>query len=876
MQGYIDDQQGESFFFNLNYLRMMKWFLCVIVFGLFLPFYASAQFSDDFSDGNLDAWDGDTNHFIINSSEQLQLNAPSGSTLSWIHTLIPFTDSMSWDLYFHLAFAPSTSNQLRIYLGLNGPDYSVASGYYLEIGASGDQDAIELKYLDAGTSQTIASSPGGSVAFEPVMLKIRVIKNANGLWQCFNTSEAIPELLFSTMHDLQPLSSLNTFGIYCKYTDTRRDKFFFDDINIQPLLADTSPPVWLSVSVINDHSLTLIFNEAVNPLSASQFSNYILTPGNVSPDEIIVNGNELVLSWAQSFVSQQEYTLSVSNIRDLAGNTMDTEARSFFYLQIDTAEMFDMLVTEIMADPTPVIGLPDAEYLEIFNPSTKIFDLSDHKIKIGTSERILPDSILLPGQYVIVTDDSNVNALSGFGRIIVIENMPALTNSGTSVTLLNNNNDIIHELNYTDEWYQDPSKSDGGWSLEMINPLHICTEEENWAAADNLQGGTPGSENSQWNIVPDASGPKLISVFTSSDNIVELRFDEKLDLLYMQNENIYDFNPSLDILSVDIINANSVSLQLSIPLEEGVIYYLYPFEASDCLGNIQLTEDTIVFGLVSDAQEGDVLINEILFNPASGGSRYIEIINASEKFISLSDLAVGRITSAQTEIFGLDIQEILAPGLIAVITPDPADILARYHVPQPSLLFESDLPAWDEKSDHAAIISAGVMIDSFTYSSSWHHPVIADQNGVSLERLSIFSETSNPSNWHSASSLSGFGTPTGPNSQMIPIIDQEPPYTITNRNFSPNDDGFNDFLLIRFEHGNGNDVGSIWVYDLEGREIHQVLTNESLGNSSIIQWDGRNTAGEIADMGIYLIYMQLWDADGNVKEYQESCALVKR
>jgi hypothetical protein len=271
-----------------------------------------------------------------------------------------------------------------------------------------------------------------------------------------------------------------------------------------------------------------------------------------------------------------------------------------------------------------------------------------------------------------------------------------------------------------------------------------------------------------------------------------------------------------------------------------------------------------------------VLINEILFNPATGGSRYIELINVSEKFISLNDLAIGRIKSGETEIFAIGRDEIMAPGSVVAITTDRSDILARYQVPNPSLLFESDLPAWDDKTDHAAIISKGVIIDSFTYSSSWHHPVISDQNGVSLERLSTTSETSNASNWHSASSLSGYGTPTGPNSQKIDIVNQERPYSITNRNFSPNDDGFKDFLFIQFEHGNENDVGSVWVFDLEGREIHQVLTNETLGNSAIIQWDGRNSTGELADMGIYLLYIQLWDTNGNVKEYQESCALVKR
>jgi hypothetical protein len=84
------------------------------------------QFTEDFSDGDLQGWEGDVDHFIVNSSFRLQLMAPEGSTNSWIHTPVVFSDSMSWDLHFALDFAPSTSNQLRIYLGLTSSDLATA------------------------------------------------------------------------------------------------------------------------------------------------------------------------------------------------------------------------------------------------------------------------------------------------------------------------------------------------------------------------------------------------------------------------------------------------------------------------------------------------------------------------------------------------------------------------------------------------------------------------------------------------------------------------------------------------------------------------------------------------------------------------------
>src|SRR5688500_17866975 len=199
----------------------MKCFFLLIVFGV-LPFATYAQFTDDFSDGDLNAWQGDTGHFIINPAEELQLNAPAGSTSSWIYTTTIFADSMTWEMSIRLDFAPSTSNQLRVYLALSSPDFSSASGYLLEIGASGDTAALLLKYLSSGVSQDIGSSVPGFVANEPVELKLRVNKHNNGVWEVFDISESIPVLLFTAMHDLIPLSVMNTFGFSLKYTDTRR------------------------------------------------------------------------------------------------------------------------------------------------------------------------------------------------------------------------------------------------------------------------------------------------------------------------------------------------------------------------------------------------------------------------------------------------------------------------------------------------------------------------------------------------------------------------------------------------------------------------------------------------------------------------------
>src|SRR5687767_6710343 len=321
------------------YLRKMKWFFPLFVVLQLGQQGVVAQLEDHFSDGNLIGWKGDTSHFILNSQEQLQLNAPTGSSESWIHTDIIMTDSMVWEMYVKLEFAPSTSNQLRIYLGITSSDVATATGYYLEIGASGVLDAIEFKYLDNGISQPIQSSIPGLVANDPVEIRLRVIKKNDGLWQFFEISETIPELLFTADHDITPLSTLNTFGIYTKYTSTRADKFFFDDIIIKPVEEDITAPQWLDLTVTDNNTVTLLFDELLDPAVAAMPQHYRLSPGDLAPDDIMVAGNEVILSWITPFISQDYYMLTVSGLTDLAGNIISGGSFAFSYSQIEDAEI---------------------------------------------------------------------------------------------------------------------------------------------------------------------------------------------------------------------------------------------------------------------------------------------------------------------------------------------------------------------------------------------------------------------------------------------------------------------------------------------------------------------------------------------------------
>ena len=150
----------------------------------------------------------------------------------------------------------------------------------------------------------------------------------------------------------------------------------------------------------------------------------------------------------------------------------------------------------------------------------------------STTEKTLSSHLLNPNEYVIICD---ANSTSFFPNSIGISALTALTNSGDSLTLIDFDNNVVDMVSYSDDWYNSSEKSDGGWSLEQINPYKICSGKLNWSASNNPTGGTPGFENSLYNIAPDSAGPNLISWNVNQANQVTLVFNESIDTTLSSN-----------------------------------------------------------------------------------------------------------------------------------------------------------------------------------------------------------------------------------------------------------------------------------------------------------------------------------------------------
>ena len=91
-------------------------------------------------------------------------------------------------------------------------------------------------------------------------------------------------------------------------------------------------------------------------------------------------------------------------------------------------DRYAVVINEIMVDPTPMVGLPNAEYIELRNCSKQTIDLQKWKIEKGTSSYLIGTATLLkPDSIIVLCSKSNTGFFSSI-RSVAMNSFPALIN----------------------------------------------------------------------------------------------------------------------------------------------------------------------------------------------------------------------------------------------------------------------------------------------------------------------------------------------------------------------------------------------------------------------------------------------------------------
>jgi hypothetical protein len=762
---------------------------------------AFSQFSDNFSDGlflsgpdsdrEVD-WIGDTAEFIVNESGQLQLNSVDVHSPSQLKTQSSLTKSASWEFYVKMSFNATVSNYSKIYIISDEEDLiGELNGLFIRIGYT-DKNICLMQSQKGGNNKTLIQGEKKRLDVSSIGLNIKATLDASGAFKLYSKLNEETNFTLEGTCNIEETLANNWFGIVCTFTSTRKNLFFFDDFNVQPLQGDD--------------------------------------PGTDPDPEPEPN--------------------------------------------LDFPRKGDILISEIMANPGS--GSENPEYVELYNTTGKTFQLKDCLFFYGDKAYPLPDKALAPNSYFVLckttgtewfASDVNVNGVSSF---------PTLANTGKLLMFGNTQNELISWFEYSDQMYGDNTKKAGGWSLECIDLNNLSNTSENWAASADLSGGTPGKENSIKAENPDTRKPEIQSASLLENNSVAIKFSKPMDRNSLLDEASYSIaDDSYNITNVETNDpqGNELTLQLNQFPPRGELIELSLSEVKDLSGNKLSGTNSIFIGNAYEAVSSDVIINEILFNPPTGGNEYVELYNRSDKVIDLRYLSITSRKpsdgSFNTAYPLTSLPLFLYPGEYVVVTKNKELVCQFFSCREESFFSEpANMPSLANTGGCAVLLNniTTDIIDEFYYSESMHSQGISNKKGVALEKVNFEVPSSETSNWLSATSQSGYGTPGYINSQYLEQTGIENIHSNSLAVEYPVAD--NESYGIRYQLDKSEYNCRLFIYDSAGRMVHTIANNDLLGSKGVIYWNGKGDANRKLTTGIYIIYMEVFDRLGTVHKFK--------
>ena len=865
----------------------MRNFLLFLI--LFSSNFALAQVSDSFLDGDFSAnpkWLGNISDFYINNNKQLQTAVSAVDKTAYLHTQNSFSLNTKWSFFIKLGFDPSSTNQVRVYLTADKPDLTgPLNGYYLLIGETGNSDGFSLFKQTGTTSTKIIAGPK---KIRPLNAEFKanvlVTRDDKGNWEVLSDNTGGTNFVSEGKSTDATYKTSTYFGVRCKYSKTRSGLFIFDDFKISPLVIDETAPLLVKFSVVDTNNIELVFNEELNESEAANINNYKIMPGNIVPKTAVLTREKILLTYIMGF-NTGNYVLTARNLKDLNNNTiLQPITQTFFYKKPFVAKLNDIVINEIFADPSPRVDLPDAEFIELWNTSTEDIALKGFKYSSVNTTFTFDKESIKSKEYLIVCAKADTLLFKPYGRVVGISPFPALINSSGKLRLLNQLGNIVNSVDYSDAWYKDVLKKQGGYSLELIDPNSTCKASQNYGASTNVTGGTPGQKNSIYLSNKTSLPLKADEVFVKDEKTITINFSRGLDSLQATLLSQYSLNNGAgNPISANPVGTNfsSVDLVFKEPLSKNRNYKITINGVTDC-GGQSVNNQELDFFYPGDVLHNDVLINEILFDPKTEGADFVELYNNSNKSLDFRDLYIATTNTKDSLISIKQLSSkilIFEPASYWVISEDPENVISLYTSPNPKKFIKlTGMPAFSNDKGKAIILNKNKeRIDQLDYNAKMHFALIKDLEGVSLERSSFTKLTNEPSNFKSAAASVGFATPTYKNSQFLEPASTTEEISLASETFSPDNDGFEDVLRILYNLDKPNWVANITIYNDQARVVKNLVRNQTLGSIGEIQWDGLDETGSFkAKTGIYILIVELFNLDGDIKKFRKTAVLAAK
>jgi hypothetical protein len=865
----------------------------VIFLLLFLPLMARGQVAENFESGSCSnwlqpfagRWKADSLNALSGhySLHHIYDNTTAGNDriALQVKNLHPDLGPTTWSFTIRHGYDPSSTNNWAVFLmseaGTDGMTASGTNGYAIGVNITGSDDTLKLiKFSNGGLLSVISTSLNWqTVVGKTSYVKIEVRRSVEGQW-IVNVYKNTGEIIKTASGNDPELFNHDWFGIVYKYTATGDRLLWVDDISIGgDFRTDLTPPELTGCIPVGKNSVRLSFNEP--PSEETMKIENIHLNGSIIPKSIEkISPVSFTVNFGDTFENHKENTIAVGTLCDVTGNCSENAVLHFTSGWVETG---DVAITEIMADPDPEVDLPAKEYIEITNRTGYKFNIKKWKLASENQVAEFPETVLGNNEIMIICAAADTALFRKYGRVTGLKSFPSLTDEGKLLYLTDSTNTLIHGVEYTSGWYSERLKSNGGWSLEMVDINYPFNPEKNWKASEASQGGTPGVVNSVTGENTDTHFEGLNSLIAIDDHHIDLDFPEYVsDPVGLLNEIKIEGITLKEIRQSDPLSRSFI-LETNETLQKGKSYSIRMPGFKDFNGNIMIKRD-FTFGLPEKALTNDIRFNEILFNPLPGDPDFIELFNCSDRIIDASRLQIVTVseTSDTSDLYRLsDENRCIFPQSFYVITTDKTKLLEAFPGADTGSVYQvGSMPSMPDDNGHLILFNRELnKIDEMIYYEKMHSQLLRNYEGITLEKQSPELESSDSGSWHSASESTGWGTPGYANSAYSGNIETTDLITFSSERITPDSDGYEDMLMIGYNPGSIGNILSVTIFDETGNLVRKLAANMLVNSEASVTWDGTADDGNAVNTGIYIILISAWDETGRTSKWKRVCAVIR-
>jgi hypothetical protein len=536
-----------------------------------------------------------------------------------------------------------------------------------------------------------------------------------------------------------------------------------------------------------------------------------------------------------------------------------------------------IVVNEIMY--APVGDIP--EWIELYNNSNKSISISHWKFSDNGSTKASitnPSASIAPHSYCVVTTDSSFANFFPIAASVFVAPFSALNNATPdAVVVYDERGATMDSVYYKQSW-----GGLNGNSLQRYDFVGVSSDSTNWRSALP----SPGIENifarkdidievKSVTTAKNSSGIQInTTVFNSgrqSANSLTIKFyhDKNRDSIAQQIELIdSSFIAALNPLDSALLVYNwNVHIQ-------GMQSIIVTVEAAN---DMRLANNSHLTIAKNNFAPQTLVINEIMYEPHSGKSEFVELFNRTADSVDIAEwkLMDQLSSSGSRAIIPLAKYSMTVPPNRFVIISSDSSIFSQFPLLQTqNVIVNSSLSLNNSGEDIVLTDLTDTQIDSVRYSPLWHLKNISS-SGRSLERINPSILSNDTRNWSSSVSSAG-ATPAAPNSILTAPASQSSSLNLSPNPFSPDNDGFEDFLSINYFLPANSTTIRVRIFDVTGRLIRRLAQSELSPSTGSIIWNGLDDNGNRVRIGMYIILFEALDNFGGTVKTMKDVAVVGR